>query len=114
MSASRFVSTAALLVMGAACLAPTMSRAQQTPAAGDAASMPSFEQLDKANHGYLTRGDIPKDVESLKSLRMHLADSDTNGNGRIEKSEYQAYVARSQPNQAAGGDSTPRQQPMQH
>jgi hypothetical protein len=116
MSVSKFATAAAMVLFGgSACLMSGASHAQQSmPASSDASSLPSFEQLDTAHHGYLTRSDVPKDVEGLKNLRMHFADADSNGNGRIEKSEYAAYVARTQPGQSAGGGSDSSSQPMQH
>jgi hypothetical protein len=80
--------------------APQSQTQQQAPAqpAGDNQSaLPSFGDLDKEHHGYLTRSEIPKDVEGLKSLRAHFRESDSNGNGRLEPSEYAAYVEAQAP-----------------
>ncbi|WP_158880750.1 hypothetical protein [Rhodanobacter sp. L36] len=95
---------AAAFLLGAAYspTSPASPWQGQASAANDQA-IPSFEDLDKTHRGFLTRADIPKDVEALKPLRMHLADSDANGNGRLEKSEYGAYVAKVQ---ASNGQST--------
>lgn len=55
--------------------------------------LPSFDDLDKQHHGYLTRSDIPKDVEGLKQLRAHFMEADTDHNGQLSPAEYAAFVA---------------------
>jgi hypothetical protein len=100
---------ASAFLLGAAYSPGTPASPWQGQASSaDAQAIPSFEDLDKAHRGFLTRADLPKDVEALKPLRMHLADSDTNGNGRLEKDEYATYVAKVRAGNgqsgAAGGD----------
>jgi predicted Zn-dependent protease len=116
MSACKFATVAVVVMAGAlSYLAPATGRAQEatSAAATRATAMPSFDQLDTSHRGYLSRSDIPKDVEGLKALRMHFADADANNNGRLEKDEYQAYVARAaQPGQSSGGSAEPAAQPM--
>lgn len=116
MKALKLVTAAAvILIGGAAVMTPATSHAQQSmpaAAAGDS-GLPAFEDLDKNHHGYLSRSDIPKDVDGLKPLRMHFAEADANSNGRLEKDEYQAYVARfEQGHAASSGSGQPAAQPM--
>jgi hypothetical protein len=61
-------------------------------AAGNDSGAPSFGDLDKDSHGYLTRSDLPKDVPALKMLRAHFSEADLDHNGRLNNSEYAAYV----------------------
>jgi hypothetical protein len=104
MQSSRIMLAAAVLfTLGAASVcaqetpnaptapAPSMPRAAsaEQPQPG----LPSFDDLDKAHHGYLSRADLPKDVEGLKPLRAHFADYDKNRNGRLDPDEYAAYGA---------------------
>ncbi|HEY0197665.1 MAG TPA: EF-hand domain-containing protein [Rhodanobacter sp.] len=70
---------------------------QSMPAEDSQSGLPSFGDLDKAHRGYLTRGDIPKDVEGLKPLRAHFQEADSNGNGRLDANEYAAYAATQAP-----------------
>ncbi len=103
MTATVVLFAAAFSYTGAASAQPL--QASPSPAASsDSTSAPSFGELDKANRGYLTRSDIPKDVESLKSLRAHFDEADTDKNGRLSKSEYAAYVATlSRPTMSGAG-----------
>jgi hypothetical protein len=71
--------------------------APATTANNSSSGLPSFSDLDKQNHGALSRSDIPKNVEGLKSLRAHFAESDTDHNGRISPSEYAAYAQSQMP-----------------
>lgn len=67
--------------------------------ATESAQVPGFGDLDKGHHGYLRRSDIPKDVESLKQLRMHFNDADLNHDGRLTPDEYGAYSSAKPPGQ---------------
>ncbi|KRE88332.1 hypothetical protein ASG87_06860 [Frateuria sp. Soil773] len=62
--------------------------------------VPGFGDLDKAHRGYLDRSDIPKDVESLRDLRMHFNDADLNHDGLLTPDEYGAYTGPKAPGQA--------------
>lgn len=59
--------------------------------------MPSFGDLDKNGDGNLSRSEIPKNVEALKSLRTNFSQSDLNHNGRLDPAEYRGYVQRQDP-----------------
>lgn len=61
----------------------------------DAHATPAFSDLDKDGKGYITRKDMPKDVEALKTLRAHIQEADTNHDGKVDKSEYEAYMSKS-------------------
>jgi hypothetical protein len=100
-SARIMLATAVLFTLSAASVC-----AQQTPAAptttassipgtagAEPSGLPSFDDLDKAHHGYLNRSDLPKDVEGLKPLRAHFMDYDKNQNGRLDPDEYAAYAS---------------------
>jgi glucose/arabinose dehydrogenase len=65
--------------------------------------LPSFDELDKAHHGYLNRRDIPSDVDALKPLRAHFMEADSDGNGRLDPKEYAAYAAAHAPGAHPGG-----------
>lgn len=84
------------LVLAGFALAMGAAHAQQEPRPSPQptghADVPSFGELDKSQHGYLTRGDIPKDVEGLKALRAHFREADKDGNGRLTPDEYAAYT----------------------
>jgi hypothetical protein len=69
--------------------APSMPSAVSAEQSG----LPSFDELDKAHQGYISRADLPKDVEGLKPLRAHFMDYDKNQNGRLDPDEYAAYAA---------------------
>ena len=69
--------------------APSMPSAVSAQQSG----LPSFGDLDKAHHGYLSRADLPKEVEGLKPLRAHFMDYDKNQNGRLDPDEYAAFAA---------------------
>ncbi|WP_250623463.1 EF-hand domain-containing protein [Pinirhizobacter soli] len=64
-------------------------------AASDSSTAPSFDELDKDHKGSISRGDIPKDVESLKQLRAHFGEADQDHNGRLSPAEYNTYVGAS-------------------
>jgi hypothetical protein len=103
-----FVALTAFSALTMAGLAAAQPSAPASPMpAGQAAAdqgdkpMPSFEDLDTKGHGYLVRGDLPKDVPGLSKLRQHLSEADTNHDGRISKSEYDAYVAANGPDAQA-------------
>jgi hypothetical protein len=120
MSTSKLVIAATLLLAAGAGSYVTPASCQPLQTSPSAASsdetsaIPDFSQLDKTNKGYLTRSDIPKNVEALMPLRMHFKEADTNENGRLEKGEYATYVATlTHPAQGSGGTSAPAQpQPM--
>ncbi|WP_049622416.1 EF-hand domain-containing protein [Frateuria defendens] len=82
------------LALGAAHAQQEPRPAPQQMPTGHAADadVPSFGELDTQHHGYLTRGDIPKDVEGLKALRAHFREADKDGNGRLTPDEYAAYT----------------------
>jgi hypothetical protein len=68
-----------------------------TALAQDASSdAPSFSDLSKDGK-FITRGDIPKDNERLKQLRMHISDNDADHNGKIDEKEYNAYLSKDNP-----------------
>ncbi|HVI54247.1 MAG TPA: hypothetical protein VM621_04220 [Luteibacter sp.] len=67
--------------------------AQDAAGAKDA---PAFSDISKDGK-YITRGDIPKDNERLKQLRMHIGDNDTDHNGKIDEKEYNAYLSKDNP-----------------
>lgn len=99
MQHARFIGSIALtafLFAGAASAQPAplaaQSAPQSMPTAGDRDEAPSFSELDKDNKGYIKRGDVPKDNEALKPLRAHFNEADQNHDGRVDKSEYDAYV----------------------
>ena len=73
---------------------PGTSQPAVAPADNAQSALPSFDDLDKQHHGYLTRGDIPKDVDGLKPLRAHFAEADTDHNGQLSRDEYAVYVAK--------------------
>jgi hypothetical protein len=100
------LTTSSALAMAGLAAAHTSAPASPTPAGQAAADqdnkpMPTFEELDTKGHGYLLRGDLPKDVPGLTKLRSHLSEADTNHDGRISKSEYDAYVAANGPDAQA-------------
>jgi hypothetical protein len=103
-----FVALTAFSALTMTGLATAQPSAPASPMpAGQAAAdqgdkpMPSFEDLDTKGHGYLVRGDLPKDVPGLSKLRQHLSEADTNHDGRISKSEYDAYVVANGPDAQA-------------
>ncbi|WP_063573596.1 MULTISPECIES: hypothetical protein [Luteibacter] len=67
--------------------------AQDTAGPNDA---PAFSDISKDGK-YITRGDIPKDNERLKQLRMHIGDNDMDHNGKIDEKEYNAYLSKDNP-----------------
>jgi hypothetical protein len=67
--------------------------AQDTAGPNDA---PAFSDISKDGK-YITRGDIPKDNERLKQLRMHISDNDMDHNGKIDEKEYNAYLSKDNP-----------------
>jgi hypothetical protein len=67
--------------------------AQDAAATSDA---PSFSDLSKGGK-YITRGDIPKDNERLKQLRSHINENDVDHNGKLDESEYNAYLSKDNP-----------------
>jgi hypothetical protein len=69
---------------------PTALPDAGAPQADSAA--PAFSDLDKKGKGYIQRSDIPKDNEALKQLRAHFNEADQDHNGRVDASEYNAYV----------------------
>ena len=77
---------------GAPAPRAAQSASQSMPTAGDQSDAPSFADLDKDNKGYIRRGDVPKDNEALKQLRAHFNEADQNHDGRVDKSEYDAYI----------------------
>lgn len=54
---------------------------------------PSFSDLSKDGKS-IKRSDIPKDSEPLKQLRTHFTEADLNHDGKVDKSEYDAYLAK--------------------
>jgi hypothetical protein len=85
--------------VGASGAPPARSGVSASPAppqANDGANgAPAFGDLDKDNKGYITRKDVPKDVERLKPLRAHFPEADMNHDGKVDKSEYDAYINKS-------------------
>jgi len=81
--------------------APSPAFAGQSTAAPADKPTPTFEELDTKGRGYIQRGDVPKDVPQLSKLRSHFAEADLNHDGRLSKSEYEAYVAASDPDAAS-------------
>jgi hypothetical protein len=74
---------------------------QPLPAAAPDASnpaptgAPAFSDLDKKGKGYIQRSDLPKDNDALKEMRAHFNEADKDHNGRVDASEYNAYVNKS-------------------
>jgi hypothetical protein len=117
MATSKLMTIAALILIGATGYSTPAScqplqAASQAAGSDNASAVPSFEQLDTKHHGYLVRGDIPKNVEPLMALRMHFTDYDRNGNGRLDNTEYAAYVASLAPSSQSGAAAASRSQPM--
>lgn len=52
---------------------------------GAAGGGPSFNTLDRGHKGYLTRSDVKSDP----SVFRHFSQCDTNGNGKLTRSEFQ-------------------------
>lgn len=63
-------------------------------ATGTPTGAPAFSELDKAGKGYIQRSDVPKDNEALKPLRAHFNEADQDHNGRVDASEYNAYISK--------------------
>lgn len=55
--------------------------------------IPPFGKLDANEDQQLSRGEIPKDVEELKTLRSHFQEADKDHNGRLSPLEYNSYLA---------------------
>lgn len=73
---------------------PNTRPAQQAaPMPGQDGGVPAFGDLDKNHDGRLSRGEIPKDVETLKPLRAHFREADLDGNGTLSEQEYAKYTA---------------------
>ncbi|MBB3227225.1 hypothetical protein FHW69_001826 [Luteibacter sp. Sphag1AF] len=91
-----------LIATAAFAVAVVSAPAIAAPAPQDQAShdAPAFSDLDKDNKGYLSRKDLPKDVDALKPLRAHFGEADTDHNGKLSPAEYNAYVHK---------DSAPQQ-----
>jgi hypothetical protein len=61
----------------------------QTPAEQAAlAGIPSFDELDKSNDGFVRREDVPADT----SLAIHFDEYDVNDDGRLSRAEYETWV----------------------
>lgn len=87
-----FAGTAsALPLVGSPPNAP-QNTSQASSGSGDDNGAPDFSTLDKDGKGYIKRGDVPKDVDALKALRAHFNEADQNHDGRVDKSEYEAYI----------------------
>ncbi|GAA0908384.1 hypothetical protein GCM10009552_17580 [Rothia nasimurium] len=71
------------------------SASQAVPGSGSDNGAPPFSDLDKSGKGFITRGDVPKDIDALKPLRAHFNEADQNHDGRVDKAEYDAYVHKS-------------------
>lgn len=73
---------------------------QQVPATpagapnASASAAPAFSDLDTKGKGYIQRSDIPKDNDALKEMRAHFNEADKDHNGRIDASEYHAYIMK--------------------
>ncbi|MHB1586247.1 MAG: EF-hand domain-containing protein [Acidiferrobacteraceae bacterium] len=52
---------------------------------GAAGGGPNFNTLDRGHKGYLTRSDVKSDP----SVFRHFSQCDTNGNGKLTRSEFQ-------------------------
>lgn len=52
----------------------------------------SFQSLDSNNDGYVTRDEIPADHELAASFSSY----DTDGDGRLNQSEFDAYKSTKQ------------------
>jgi len=65
-------------------------------AASDDSGAPSFSDLAK-DKKTLSRSDLPKDVPALKELRAHFPEGDLNHDGKLDKSEYDAYIGKNSP-----------------
>ena len=52
---------------------------------------PAFLDISKDGKS-IKRSDIPKDVDALKELRAHFNEADLNHDGRVDESEYDAYI----------------------
>lgn len=95
---SSLVTFAVAALFGLAAATPASAQqdapaAQSVPAQADqAGGLPSFGDLDKQNHGYLTRSDIPKNIDGLKQLRAHFKEADADHNSRLSPTEYAIYV----------------------
>lgn len=54
---------------------------------------PSFADLSKDGKS-IKRSDLPKDNDALKEMRAHFNEADTNHDGKVDKGEYDAYIAK--------------------
>lgn len=68
--------------------------AQSAPS--DDTGAPSFSDIAK-DKKTISRSDLPKDVPALKELRAHFPEGDLNHDGKLDKSEYDAYLSKNSP-----------------
>lgn len=68
--------------------------AQPSPQNDGGNGAPAFSDISKDGK-YVKRSDLPKDNDAVKELRAHFPEADTNHDGKVDKSEYEAYVSKS-------------------
>lgn len=57
----------------------------------DSGGAPAFSDISKDGK-YIKRSDLPKDNDAVKELRAHFPEADGNHDGKVDKSEYEAYL----------------------
>jgi hypothetical protein len=86
MTYSRSIVSFALL----ATLVTGIAFAQDAAPSANDSGAPEFSTLNDGKP--ITRSQVPKGNDSLKELRAHFDEADKNHDGRVDASEYNAYV----------------------